>query len=116
LRALTEAECRGLLATSEFGRLAVTQHALPALVPVRLRLVGDYLLIASLIGGVVSLGDQFVAALETGNLSEGLGREWTVEVCGLLQRDATASFGADEGGTDFTFRLSTTKLRGWCSR
>ena len=116
LQALTEAECRTLLATSEVGRLAITQRALPALIPVRLRLVGDHVLIESLIGMAVPLATQSVAALETGNLGEGLGREWSVEVCGLLQRDVSARVGVDEGDTSDAFRLSTTIIRGWCSR
>jgi hypothetical protein len=84
--------------------------------PFRLRLVGDHVLIESLIGVAAPLAAQSVAALETGNLGEGLGREWSVEVCGLLQRDASAHVGDDEGETHDTFRLSTTILRGWCAR
>jgi hypothetical protein len=114
LQALTDAECLTLLATSEVGRLAITQHALPALIPVRIRLVGDHVLIESLIGIAVPLAAQSVAALETGNLGEGLGRDWSVEVCGLLQRDRSAPVGDNE--TYDTFRLSTTILRGWCWR
>jgi uncharacterized protein len=116
LEALTEAECLTLLATSEIGRLAITQHALPALVPVRIRLVHDHVLIESLIGTAVPLGTQSIAALETGNLGEGLGREWSVEVCGVLQRDQSGHPGISEEETSETFRLSTTILRGWCSR
>jgi Pyridoxamine 5'-phosphate oxidase len=116
LQALTEAECLTLLATSQVGRLAITQHALPALIPVRLRLAGDHVVIESLIGMAVPLATQSVAALETGNLGEGLGREWSVEVCGLLQRDSSSKVGDDEGETHETFRLSTTILRGWCAR
>jgi hypothetical protein len=64
----------------------------------------------------VPLGTQSVAALETGNLGEGLGRERSVEVCGMLERDVSAHIGVEEGATSGTFRLSTTILRGWCSR
>jgi uncharacterized protein len=116
LRALTKAECLTLLATSKVGRLAITQHALPALIPVRLRLVRDHILIESLIGLAVPLGAPSVAALETGNLGEGLGREWSVEVCGTLQRDPSAHIGVDKGAPNGTFRLSTTMLRGWSPR
>jgi hypothetical protein len=115
LPALTKAECLTLLATSEVGRLAITQHALPALIPVRVRLVHDYVLIESFIEMAVPLATPCVAALETGNLGEGHGREWSVEVCGLLHREASADAGVKGVKSNDIFRLSTTIIRGWCS-
>ncbi|HEY5271797.1 MAG TPA: pyridoxamine 5'-phosphate oxidase family protein [Acidimicrobiales bacterium] len=113
LRALTELECLRLLATSNVGRLAITQDALPALVPVQVRLEANHLLITSLLGSAVPLHKQGVVTLETGNLGEGVGREWSVEVCGMLRREIPSTLGADEAGLDDGFQLSTRKIRGW---
>jgi hypothetical protein len=113
LRALEESECLRLLATSNVGRLAITQNALPALVPVQVRLEPDDVLITSLLGSAMPLRKQGVVTLETGNLGEGVGREWSVEVCGMLRREIPSTPGADDGGLDDSFRLSTRKIRGW---
>jgi hypothetical protein len=116
LRALAESECLRLLATSIVGRLAVTQDALPALVPVQVRLEPDHVLITSLLGSAVPLRKQGVVTFETGNLGEGVGREWSVEVCGMLRREIPPTLGDDGSladSLDDSFRLSTRKIRGW---
>jgi hypothetical protein len=113
LRALAESECLRLLATSNVGRLAITENALPALVPVQVRLEPDHVLITSLLGSAVPLRKQGVVTLETGNLGEGVGREWSVEVCGMLRREIPSMPGTDEAGLVDSFRLSTKKIRGW---
>jgi hypothetical protein len=114
LRELSVPECFALLATSTLGRLAVTQNALPALVPVRIRLVGEEVLVTSLVGDTVPLAARGVVALATGNLGEGLPNEWTVEVCGFLRSDSPAltRFEAHPSSLD-TYSLSATKVRGW---
>jgi hypothetical protein len=114
LRELSASECFMLLATSTVGRLAITQNALPALVPVGIRLVGDEVLIISLVGDMVPLVARGVVALGTGNLGEGLPSEWTVEVCGFLRSgsDLAATVGSGAEAVD-CFSLSATKIRGW---
>lgn len=108
LRELSVPECLALLATSEFGRLAITQKALPALVPVRIQLVGDEVLVTSLVGDVVPLVARGVVALGTGTLGYGLPNEWTVEVCGFLRSSSDT-----DGNNSPSFNLSATNIRGW---
>ena len=86
---------------------------LPALVPVQVRFEPDHVLITSLLGSAVPLRKQGVVTLETGNLGEGVGREWSVEVCGILRREIPTRIGADDADLDDSFRLSTRKIRGW---
>jgi len=113
LRELSAAECFALLATSRVGRLAITQNALPALVPVGIRLVGDDVLVTSLVGDMVPLVARGVVALGTGNLGEGLSSEWTVEVCGFLRSGSDAASASTNTGSVDSFSLSATKIRGW---
>jgi hypothetical protein len=112
LRELSIPECLEVLATSSVGRLAITQNALPALLPVRLRLANGYVLISSLVGTSIPLVARGVAALEVGNLGEGHASEWTVEVCGFLRDDTQEKLDPDDQ-TVATFTMSTTNIRGW---
>jgi len=81
---------------------------------VGIRLVGDEVLVTSLVGDLVPLVARGVVALGTGNLGEGQSSEWTIEVCGFLRSglDGAASQDTDTGDVE-SFSLSATKIRGW---
>jgi hypothetical protein len=118
LEELSGRECLARLATTAIGRLAVTYKALPAVVPVRIRLVGDDLEIESLLGTTIPLLAGTVVALEAGTLGAGLSREWAVGVRGFLRaRDDGAGSGrpSHSKGHAGTFWLSTADMSGWKS-
>lgn len=112
LRELSMAECRALLASAETGNLAVSDRALPAIVPVRICDSGDEVTVESLLGQAVRLRTGSVVALSVGTMGGGLTTTgWTVEVRGFLHRI--------DGGNPQPmsaaelFRLSTDVMTGW---
>jgi uncharacterized protein len=83
LEVLGEAECRRLLTTARNGRLAFTQHALPAITPVSFRLHDRSVVIPA------RADDEFpsaargaVVALEAGFRDDERRTEWSVSVVG----------------------------------
>jgi hypothetical protein len=116
LSELSRRECLEFLGTVEAGRLAVTFKALPVVVPVRIRLDGDEVVITSLLGAEIPLMAGTVVALETGTLGQGTPDEWTVEVHGFLRSEEPVMNRPKEAGSKpRAFRLSTEMTSGWRS-
>lgn len=116
LRELTVPECLSLLATVDHGWIAITQKALPAILPVRLEVVGSEAVVASLLGGSVPLVTPEVVAIAAGDLGQGGQAGWTVEVVGLL-RETGAGSGAGRTFERFeeleSFTVACDRVRGW---
>jgi hypothetical protein len=108
-------DCLARLATATVGHLAVTRKALPLVVPVRIRLVGNEIGIESLLGSTIPLTTGSVVALETDAVNEGL-LAWSVQVRGSLRRQSHDSklvplhrrATGDDG-----YLLSTEEVSGW---
>jgi hypothetical protein len=116
LRELSEPEYFSLLDSVTHGRLAITQKALPAIVPIRLWLLDDEVIVSPLLGRAVPLIPDSVVALQAGPLGQGLASDWSVEVRGFLREwsDTTATAQAD-GNRSSTerFRMTSDHVRGW---
>jgi len=116
LRDLSVPECFALLGTATVGHLAITQMALPLVIPVRIDLVGKELTITSLLGKAVPLTSGSVVALEAGEIGGDLPGDWTVEVRGFLtaSNDEAALVARNQiPVAEVEFRLSTEEVRGW---
>jgi uncharacterized protein len=82
-RALDDAECRRLLATPDFGRLAFTRGALPVVQPVRFCVQDGQVVIATREGGQLSRAVRgAVVAFEVDHLDALTGAGWTVTAVG----------------------------------
>jgi nitroimidazol reductase NimA-like FMN-containing flavoprotein (pyridoxamine 5'-phosphate oxidase superfamily) len=113
---LSVSECLALLATVSIGHLAVTQKALPVVVPVRIHLAGNEVEITSLLGTAIPLTAGSVVALQAGAIGEGLLSEWTVQVRGFLREisdDAVMHSWKGSAAIDGAFLLSTEEINGW---
>jgi Pyridoxamine 5'-phosphate oxidase len=81
---LSRDECMRGLGSHSLGRLAVSAHALPAILPINYSLVGDVIVFRALVDGVVARAcDGSVVAFQVDNLGRDLGPEWSVLVVGL---------------------------------
>lgn len=117
LRELSITECFDLLATATIGHLAITQMALPLVIPVRIDLVGRELTISSLLGKAVPLTSGSVVALEADGIDGHWPMDWMVEVRGFLTASNDEVAPADRkqcSVTDGEFHLSTEEVSGWC--
>jgi hypothetical protein len=112
LTELSVRECLALLPSVTDGHLAVTHRALPAVIPVRLFVVDDAIVVTSMLGDAVPLRARSVVALGAGTLGRGLPEEWTVEVCGFLAHWMRPD--EDNPGRE-AFSVSTDYVRGWRS-
>ena len=93
---LTVTACLRLLGTVRIGRVALTQHALPLVIPVGFALDGDAIVIRTQPGSVLAGSrDDVVVAFEAGELDPDTGSGWTVHVTGTMHkivgRDAITS-------------------------
>ena len=114
LRELSERECFTLLSSVDHGQLAITQKALPAIVPVRLWLIDEELIVSSLLGTAVPLSVDHVVALQAGPLGEGLVNDWSVEVRGFLKRWSDSTEAIEQDGVPRErFRVTADHVRGW---
>lgn len=114
LRELSERECFNLLSTVDHGQLAITQKALPAIVPIRLWLIEDELIVSSLLGPAVLLSLDSVVALRAGPLGRGLADDWSVEVRGFLKGWSDSSAAIKQGDVPIErFRVTADHVRGW---
>jgi nitroimidazol reductase NimA-like FMN-containing flavoprotein (pyridoxamine 5'-phosphate oxidase superfamily) len=84
LATLSRDECLRGLATHSLGRLALTAHALPVIVPIHYSLSDDVVVFRALVDGMVARAcDGSVVALQVDNLGRDVGTEWSVLVVGL---------------------------------
>lgn len=83
LRHLDEEECRRLLQTASLGRIAVTEHALPTIVPVLFTLRGDQAIAVSPAGSpALAATDGAIVALEVDSYDPTTAQGWCVTVLG----------------------------------
>ena len=84
---LTEAKCLRLLASIRVGRIALTRHALPVVIPVSFALEGRDIVIPTAANSLLAAsGDDVVVAFETGELDPDTGSGWSVQVTGTMQK------------------------------
>ena len=67
LSELSVGECLALLPSVRHGHLAVTHRALPAVIPVRVTVVDEEIIVTSLLGDAVPLRARSVVALGGGH-------------------------------------------------
>jgi len=83
---LTEAKCLRLLASIRVGRIALTRHALPVVIPVSFALDGRDIVIPTAPNSLLAAsGDDVVVAFETGELDPDTGSGWSVLVTGTTR-------------------------------
>ena len=115
LSEMSVAECLACLGSVTTGRLAVTHRALPCVVPVRMQVVDDEIVVESYLGGLVPLVPG-VVALEAGTFGDGALPEWTVGVRGFLTRPEDQAVPTAKGRMSAApemFRLSVEYVTGW---
>jgi nitroimidazol reductase NimA-like FMN-containing flavoprotein (pyridoxamine 5'-phosphate oxidase superfamily) len=84
LATLSREECLRGLASHSLGRLALTAHALPVIVPIRYSLSDDMIVFRAPVDGMVARAcDGSVVAFQVDNLGRDVGTEWSVLVVGL---------------------------------
>lgn len=124
LEILNRAECLALLASRPVGRVAVSAHALPAILPVTYRLLGDDVIFATGTGSkslAVTHGN--VIAFEVDDTDPATCSGWSVLVVGIArQLDERDSGWAAARGLDLhpwvgrraanLIRLQTDRLSG----
>lgn len=87
LHVLNPAECLRLLASSEVGRVGTTAGALPVVLPVRYRLVGDDIVFRTRSGTLLDAGAQgTVVAFEVDHFDVPANCGWSVVVTGVARR------------------------------
>lgn len=97
LEILGRAECLQLLADNQVGRLAITSEALPVILPVNYRLVGEDILFRTDVGSKLDAATRgTVVAFEIDDHDPDEHRGWSVLVTGTartLDADETGSLG-----------------------
>ena len=89
---LSEAECIRLLASTNVGRVAMTQHALPVVLPVNFALDGHGVVIRTAPGSLLAAAhNDVVVAFEADQLDPETCTGWSVLVTGTMREIATAS-------------------------
>jgi hypothetical protein len=91
---LSAAQCRQLLASSRFGRIAVCMGGLPAIVPVRYTVDGSAILVT--IDGPPRLHeavDGHVIALQVDAVDPASGRGWSVHAIGVAAASSVVPSG-----------------------
>ena len=92
---MTSDECRRLLASHDIGRVAVTSGALPFVLPVQYRLLGDRLLLRTPGHHEVTAGiDRQVVGFEVDDIDLVHGAGWCVSVTGAVQVVQDSAMGA----------------------
>jgi nitroimidazol reductase NimA-like FMN-containing flavoprotein (pyridoxamine 5'-phosphate oxidase superfamily) len=122
IRALTRDECLEHLRVGTIGRVAVTDHALPAIVPVNYAVVGNVIVFRTDPHGMLARGcDNAVVAFEVDHVQPDGLSGWSVLVVGVAtQVHGSAELRAVEAGLvtaagdrrDLFIEISTTKLTG----
>ncbi len=85
LQELTRAECHDLLTRSSLGRVAFTEHALPAIRPVNYALVGNHVVLRTEADGLGRRLDGQVVAFEVDDIDLHEGTGWSVVVTGFAR-------------------------------
>ena len=100
LRSLTYDECLSRLDAGGVGRVAITEHALPAIVPVNFVKSGASILFRTEPGGMLAHGcDGTVVAFEIDNVEPDGGAGWSVLVVGTAHLlDGSGAVRAVEAG------------------
>lgn len=80
---MSKADCRGLLATAEIGRVIISLSALPAALPVTYRLLGDAIVFRTAPGTKLTAAvDRAVVGFEVDELDPRTRSGWSVLVVG----------------------------------
>lgn len=80
--ALTRCSCLELLRSRTIGRVALSQHALPTVIPVAYRLVGDRLVFTAPADSGILFDDQPVVAFQVDDVEPDRLAGWNVVVVG----------------------------------
>lgn len=123
LEILDRQECLRLLAGAPLGRVGITNGALPVIVPINFRLVGDRIVFRTGIGTKLdSATCDEVVAFEADHLDPASGVGWSVAVTGLAREvvdsdEVAAAAEADiprwtKWGSDRFVSLSTERISG----
>ena len=122
---LPRSECLTLLASRQVGRVAVSQEALPAIFPVRYRLVGGDIVFAAVLEPKSSTTmNRNVIAFGVDDLEAAAHRGWSVLVVGVARcvLDSEADWQAAPDRSPIfglgcqaapLMRLSTDRVSGW---
>ncbi|HET7489932.1 MAG TPA: pyridoxamine 5'-phosphate oxidase family protein [Acidimicrobiales bacterium] len=87
LEVLDRAECLRLLAGTEVGRVGTTAGALPVVLPVWYRLVGDEIVFRTRAGTLLDMGARgTVVAFEADHFDLEVSCGWSVVVTGIARR------------------------------
>src|SRR3954447_459718 len=84
LTGLSRDECLVGLAAHSLGRLAISAHALPVIIPVHYSLADELIVFKTRMDGMIARAcDGSVVAFQVDNLGRDRGTEWSVLVVGL---------------------------------
>jgi uncharacterized protein len=87
LEILSRLECLSLLATRPVGRVAISRYALPVILPVAYRLLGEDVVFATGSGSQsLALAHENVIAFEVDEIDLATRSGWSVAVVGLARR------------------------------
>jgi nitroimidazol reductase NimA-like FMN-containing flavoprotein (pyridoxamine 5'-phosphate oxidase superfamily) len=121
ITAMTAAQCRQHLAGESVGRVGVTAHALPVIIPVNYALDDDTIVFRTAPDGLLAHAcDETVVAFEVDRLSPDGSDGWSVLVVGVAQlvpdhlaqragRDLPAALGP---GQDQLVTIATARITG----
>jgi uncharacterized protein len=117
---LSADRCRALLARSSFGHLALSQGALPLVVPVTYALDGERLLVRAGLFLIAKDPVPGVVAFGTGGTTRGDGATWEVLVQGRAEvtdevqaPKSPPQFPLIDGTLTTVLRVSMERLTGW---
>jgi nitroimidazol reductase NimA-like FMN-containing flavoprotein (pyridoxamine 5'-phosphate oxidase superfamily) len=89
---LDEPECLRLLGSVAVGRIALTRHALPVILPVNFALDGQTIVVRTGVGSILAAArDGVVVAFEADEVDEHLETGWSVLVTGTMREVTGAS-------------------------
>jgi nitroimidazol reductase NimA-like FMN-containing flavoprotein (pyridoxamine 5'-phosphate oxidase superfamily) len=92
IQELPESACFRLLATVSVGRVALTRHALPVILPVNFALDGQTIVLRTGAGSVLAAArDGVVVAFEADEVDSRLEVGWSVLVTGTMREITNAS-------------------------
>lgn len=92
LEVLGRAECLRLIASATLGRLAITSHALPLVLPVNFRLVGDRIVFRTGVGTKLDAATSGnVVAFEVDDMDPLWHSGWSVVVTGVAHEVSDAA-------------------------
>lgn len=87
LEILSRSECLSLLATRPVGRVAISRNALPVILPVTYRLLGEDVVFAAGSGSKsLALAHENVVAFEVDEIDLATRSGWSVAVVGVARR------------------------------